>query len=311
MARKQKRNMEDPPIFLFVDFAEIEEEEELEEDDEEDIEDDNIEHQEIKVEQYVIAQKVGPEPKVVDERGEKIFSLRKKLNREVARYLAYNDAFRKAINGIRSDNKISILRYGTNKNAHLASLSQKTKDSLERDINNLIYTYRLPTAFCDWFEDWIFYDMIPNWVPTFNYEVLVDILENPERVKRVGLTTTEKNFVKSYFKKQWGNIKGRPLKQYERALKDIYAVLDASTNTRRSFRTIGSALAVKHNREIGHGEVDFDIDSKEQRQVRPYREVAERMYSKTESTKLKQQREWRTRKYMERLNKRMAIFLDK
>jgi hypothetical protein len=333
MARKQKRERNDNPSspdFELENFSDSEHENIREEsrgwgsyDGEEEEEDDDDEDD-------IFTDAYGDPPEVVALRAQtdKFFSVRNQLNKEIAYYLGWDKHFntdlRSVAAQIRKNIAIPKLERHNDGRAYFdnakkqwvresrlfANLPAVEQDKLEREINKLIDRYRLPTAFHDWFLEWILYDMPPRWEPVFNFELLNDVFENPERIMRLGLTTGEKIFVRTAVKKQLGIGRGRPPKQHVATLKKVEDVLSKSRSPVRTFLSFHIATDIFFQKSRTTLWCDPEGIKEDCERNFTYVDVVKEAYHDKHSYEQFKQRVMRARKYMERLNKRKNKLLN-
>jgi len=191
----------------------------------------------------------------------KYFGTRKALNQEQLVYLKDDVEFKKEVKDIKKNLKVPKLypdkdvesfeyeNYIDAESFWLRTRDKSIQDEFEKRIKNLLYKYGLPIGFYDWMQYLVLYGE-PPWVPNYNPELLNDIMNNPEELQRIPLTTQEKRYIRKIAKENL-NIKGRPTKKVQQFYKSFLLALAQSKNTKRRFRSLKTAVkTTKLGKEI-------------------------------------------------------------
>ena len=186
----------------------------------------------------------------------KYFGTRKRLNEEIIKYIkspTLSGGFWKRIKEIRArcaipelssleDLEFSSYDGDECQSRWLSLQNKKTKEIIKREIDRLCQNYNLQKNFLDWLQDVVLYNQIPPWNPFYNWELMFQITDNPNMLKKNPLTVGEKKFIKEQSRKIL-NIKRRPPKNKGGVYKEILRLLNLSPKNRmRAFYTLETAL---------------------------------------------------------------------
>ena len=182
----------------------------------------------------------------------KYFGTRKELNQEQLAYLKDDVEFKKEVKDIKKNIKVPKLypdkdvesfeyeNYIDAESFWLRNQDKSIQDEFEKRIKSLLNSYGLPIGFYDWLQYLVLYGE-PPWIPNYNLELLNDIMNNPEELQRIPLTTQEKRYVRKIAKDNL-NIKGRPTKKIQQFYKSLLLAIAQSKNTKRRFRSLKTAV---------------------------------------------------------------------
>lgn len=185
-----------------------------------------------------------------------ILKTRPFLNDEVSMFLLKDKRFLDEVRDIRE--KLKIPHLNVRKDQRDVNLGDESfsesywmKNKGEQYIKPLydkvdyiIQSFNLPIDFQEWILRYILYGYHKYSAITINiqYKTILEILNNPNEILRIPLTTEEKNFIK-YIIRTKLNIKSRPSKETADIYKEIIQLLNQSKNTRRRAKT--TKLATK------------------------------------------------------------------
>ncbi len=198
---------------------------------------------------------------------EKFFGVRSNLNEEIATYLKRDKKFNAEIRDIQTQFKIPSLNpnhdfktiqieyegRSVDIEVHdwLESLPPAKREMLEKTITDLIQEYKLPLNFYDWVQDYLLYGK-PSYIPSYNFELINQVINHVDEIERFVLTTQEKKFILACFKGIVGNNPQIPKPKFRQAYRELKEILKRSKNIRRRFRTLDTALKTRKMGQIEH-----------------------------------------------------------
>ncbi len=255
----------------------------------------------------------------------KYFGTRKKLNEELLKYVELDKDFSQKIKKLRKKYNIPELNQQEDiisfpvgdkhieaESGWLSSQDKKTKKAIESDIHSIVKEYNLSENFFDWIEFYILYNKQPPWSPFYNWELPLQIGKDFNELERIPLTTQEKRYIKSFFRRILG-IKRRPPKEKIKAYRKICQVLEkAPKNKRRPFRTLETAL-----KTLGRGklteyyEPSEGIRGEDKLLKKTYDTLAIEIDEEGKYFGKEKQLSQRLRKQHQRLKERRAKIMDK
>lgn len=153
----------------------------------------------------------------------------------------------------------------------------------ENAVKSILIRYKLPLNFHDFVEQWILYREVPDGEPLFNWELIFQISDDPNEVKRIPLNKMEKRFVLMHFRRMLGIEKGRIPKKFAAQYKRLRQYLSQSKNTSRRSRAVESAIATVRLKDAGKeyldvaGELYPDADSVNTTSMEADRKIAARL----------------------------------
>lgn len=196
----------------------------------------------------------------------KWFATRKALNEENALFLPISKEFTADAAVIRKEFRVPRLNHDKDyisiRNTEieiedsywLSGQSTEFINHWEKRIKELIDKHHLPEGFRDWVEFNILYGKTKNY-PLYNFNVILEIIKNPQEANRIGLTTGEKEFVLSMLRFVISSTKGKRKSVLKQSYATLKEIVDKSKNTRRRIRTIRTSLKTL---EMGTKKTYFD-----------------------------------------------------
>jgi hypothetical protein len=196
----------------------------------------------------------------------KWFGTRKVLNEESALFLPRSKEFTADVAVVRKE--FNVPRLNPDKDYIVINntgfeiedsywLSGKPTEFInrwEQRIKELIDSHHLPESFRDWVEMSILYEK-PKYYPHYNFEAILEILNNPQEANRIGLTTGEKEFILFVLRGAIQSTKGKRETTLKREYSILKGIIAKSKNTRRRLRTIKTSLKTL---EMGTKKTYFD-----------------------------------------------------
>lgn len=191
---------------------------------------------------------------VLKKAADNYFSTRAELNKE-NRLLIFRDSyFKSQIKLIRKE--LSIPKLDPDSDLNLVSVGEDEEDMVSRWVHNLtktnyvkydkrilslLHVYNLPLNFHASIEFYLLYGIVPKTSPSYNPDLLDQILQFPDELKRIPLTTGEKKLIKQYVLDEYGE-RIKTDKKFKQAYNELMQGLALSKNKRRRMRTLTTAL---------------------------------------------------------------------
>lgn len=185
---------------------------------------------------------------------------RPKVNWERTQTLQEDPEFLARLEMIRQREKISKnLKFETDVRADIVSygdgemeivesyfldyeIGKLRRKRIQNEIASILKDYSLPLNFHDWIQCLLLYRKPLNGTPRYNWDLLDQVMSDPDEAKRIPLSSAEKKFWLWAFRFSRGIRPGRIPKKYApeyKKLKDIFA---DSKNTLRRSRRIADTL---------------------------------------------------------------------
>lgn len=201
---------------------------------------------------------------------EESFGPRREFNLENAQLISNDQWFLKQLTEVRKKYKIPKLKASSDlkeieyhdffddqgvdvidaESKWLNNQNKEVQDQINGWIRLILGYYSLPQNWDIWIEGYLFYGK-PKYVPKYNWELTYDVIDDPERIMSIGLTTQEKDFVKDQVRKKLG-IKGKPNRKLQKIYREFLERLSLIKNFRRRSPTLTDTIKVvrKHKKEI-------------------------------------------------------------
>ncbi len=185
------------------------------------------------------------------------YSPRTEFNKEAKEYVFENKDFIKDVREVRSelnipklnpddDFRLIPIEQGTEiinveDSGWVQRLSNEEFDRFDQKVKWLLQKYELPLNFRDPVEFYLLYRKKSKRTPLYNLGLFSQIIQNPNELKRIPLTTGEKKLIKQYVLDEYGE-RIKKDKKLKNAYKELLQSLALSKNKRRRMRTISTAL---------------------------------------------------------------------
>lgn len=114
-------------------------------------------------------------------------------------------------------------------------------DNWERKLTELMDKYQLPPSFHDW-VDWNVLYGKPKYYPHYNIEGLLEVMQNPYKTNKTGLTTKEKGLLMELLGIDIKGAKGLKKKLLKQIKPHIIKTAKQNKNQRRRSRTLNTSL---------------------------------------------------------------------
>jgi len=190
--------------------------------------------------------KTGPSP---------ILNTQPIFNDEDLTYLSNDEWFLSEVKDIRKKLKIPQLEEGEDERyvdlgdeSFSESNWMKSKGSeylklLDDKVEYIINSLNLRVDFQEWIIRFILYGNHESATITavVGYKTILEILNNPNEILRIPLTTEEKNFIKFIIRSKL-NITSKPLKEMSEVYRGILQLLNQSESSRRRAKTAKVAV---------------------------------------------------------------------
>ncbi len=185
------------------------------------------------------------------------FTPRTEFNKEANAYVFTNEDFKKEVNEIRQ--VLQIPKLDPDEDFRLIPIERNTEvenvedsgwvlrltdeefDRFDQKVKRLLQKYGLPLNFRNAVEFYLLYRKKPKWTPLYNLGIFSQIIQNPNELKRISLTTGEKKLIKQYVLDEYGE-KIKKDGKYKKAYKELLQSLAQSKNKKRRMRTLNTAL---------------------------------------------------------------------
>lgn len=197
------------------------------------------------------------------------FGTRKALNEELLEHIQGKD-FKEKIKSIRRKLSIPRIKFEDDvieffwkddvevESRWLLAQDESVKNKVDIEVKKAL-EIGLPIGFYNWVQHYILYGKKPKWMPLYNLNIANDIINYPEELNRIPLTSQEKKYIRKSAKSRLG-IKGRPSKRHQEAYSELLQALSRSKNKKRRFRTLKTALKTQ---ELGKTRTVYDSFSNE------------------------------------------------
>lgn len=242
-----------------------------------------------------------------------------KLTDERVLLLERNTSFIQEVNQIRISFSIPNLNFQQDTTVYpfrdtyledstwLLKQPQNIQDKFINEVELLIKKYKLPVSFRDWIEKYILYGK-PKDNPYVNYELVYELMNNPDELQRLPLSSQEKNMVKDLVRFRLG-INKRPPKHLQKDYKELLNALSASKSNFRGSRTISTSI-----KTLGVGKIEKQKDVSKNRVInrrKTFKDLIPNIYSFEEESKMGPEKlSNRLRKQHQRLKQRMKKLLN-
>ena len=213
---------------------------------------------------------------------------RKKLNKEKVTLLLENKLFSNKLQAIResigaidldpfSDIRETFVEVKDDEEVLISesvflSENPKAKTVLKKEIGNIREQYGLSPNFNDWLQYFILYKKTPPWTPEYNWDLLLQVVQNQSEGTRVPLNSQEKAYLRKRLRQVLGLGIGRPPKEYEKLFTAFNKLLQESKNSQHISRTLLPMIEIL---KLKDEEVEYpDQDGVYRPQKRTYQDLA-------------------------------------
>ena len=189
-----------------------------------------------------------------------LFGARSKINRERKLLLEEDVEFKADIEKIRkaehiprlntrSDFQTAIFEHDSDPELmtfsyYLDYLGKNKKLRIRRAVRDILLRYKLPLNFHDWVLHYLLYGHFQSGTPRYNWNLLQQVIDNPEEAERIGLTTKEKRFWLQWYRFVRKIKNGRIPEKYAKEYKMLLAAFSRSKNNFRRSRKFDDSLLV-------------------------------------------------------------------
>lgn len=250
---------------------------------------------------------------------DKYYGSRAEFNREDLTYLLRDKTFQEDIRNIRKELKIPKLKpeqdlrfvpvdFGNeNKDIEqsdwIHALSEQNFNAFDSKVKWLLSKYKLPLNFYDALEGYLLYRKKPK-TPVYNLGLVSQILLDPNELKRIPLTTSEKHLIKLYLLDEYGE-KIMKDKKLRLAYQNLVQDLAVSKNKRRKLSNFKSALKALHKPQR-HEKYYDDVEGQEIEPKFTFKDLAVKEYVKVNTESEATRKAALLRKQKQRLKDRYS-----